>query len=76
MALLIAVLALTTGLVAVLRMPKRAFGPTGQESERVQALEEDVARLRQELNEVHERLDFAERILARVDERHRLGDRK
>jgi hypothetical protein len=36
--------------------------------ERLQVLEGDFARMQQELNEVQERLDFAERILARGKE--------
>lgn len=50
-------------------------GQGGTESEleaRVEALELEVTSLRQELAEAHERLDFAERLLARVSETRRL----
>jgi hypothetical protein len=84
----IPVLALAIGLVAVIKMPRRMFGGGSRTSsleERVQALEEevgglraleqDIGTLRQELGETQERLDFAERLLARTDEGRRL-DRK
>lgn len=41
--------------------------------EAVQALEGEVGRLRQELGEVQERLDFAERMLAMAPEARRVG---
>jgi hypothetical protein len=49
-------------------------GQTGGELEaRVEALELEVSSLRQELAEAHERLDFAERLLAQAPESRRLG---
>lgn len=39
--------------------------PGGDANPRLEALEEDVAAMRQELSEAQERLDFAERLLAR-----------
>ena len=39
-------------------------------------LEDEVTRLRQELSEAHERLDFAERLLAQRDDAHRIGPQK
>jgi hypothetical protein len=49
-------------------------GQSGGELEaRVEALELEVSSLRQELAEAHERLDFAERLLARPPESRRLG---
>ena len=53
---------------------KRAPGP--QMSDRLQALENEVGSLRQELGEAQERIDFAERLLAqqrppeRLDQGH------
>jgi hypothetical protein len=41
--------------------------------ERLQTLEGDVARVQQELNEVQERLDFAERMLTQRQDPGRLG---
>jgi uncharacterized membrane protein len=72
--LLIPVLALATGLIAVLKMPRKAFtkSATPELEARVQALEEDLGTLRHELSEAHERLDFAERLLARVEEARRI----
>ena len=72
--LLIPILALATGLVAVIRMPKSALAPTPKPTPvdadveaRFRGLEQDVAQLRQELTETQERLDFAERMLAREE---------
>jgi hypothetical protein len=47
-------------------------GATALEA-RVEALEGELGNLRGELGEAQERLDFAERILARVREERRLG---
>jgi hypothetical protein len=41
--------------------------------ERFEALEAEVIRLRQELTEAQERLDFAERLLAQRPEQRRVG---
>jgi predicted nucleic acid-binding Zn-ribbon protein len=43
--------------------------------DRLEALEDDVSKLRQELNETQERLDFAERLLAQGREAGRVGPR-
>lgn len=49
-------------------------GPGGTEpSPRLDALETEVTRLRQELTEAQERLDFAERLLAQSPERRRVS---
>jgi hypothetical protein len=40
---------------------------------RLQALEQDVSTLRQEMVEAQERLDFAERVLAQKPETRRVG---
>jgi hypothetical protein len=82
----IPVLALAIGLVAVLKMPRKAFGGSSTKADladRVRALEQDVqgrmdameqeiAGLRQELGETQERLDFTERLLTRADAARRL----
>jgi hypothetical protein len=74
--LLIPVLALATGFIAVLKMPRRAFGPRGHSDleARVQPLEQEADTLRQELSQVQERLDFAERALARAEEARRIAN--
>ena len=49
-------------------------GPGGSEvSARLEALEVEVSKLRQELSETQERLDFAERLLAQAPETRRVG---
>ena len=67
LALMIPVLAMATGLVAVLRMPPERLG-RGRRGESVAAPEsaalvDEVAQLREELARVNERLDFTERLL-------------
>lgn len=74
--LLIPVLALATGLVAVMRMPKSALGGKSRSSEieaRLEALADEVVQLRQELSEAQERIDFTERALAQVEHARRLS---
>lgn len=69
LALMIPVLALATGLVAVLRMPPEALAARGKGRHLPAAapvdsgLVEEVALLREELAQVRERLDFTERLL-------------
>jgi hypothetical protein len=46
------------------------------EAGRVEALEGDVGKLRQELSEAQERLDFAERLLAQGREKDRVGPQR
>ena len=77
LALLIPVLALAIGFVAILKMPRRAFGQRSDPalSSRTEALEQEVTSLRKELAEVQERLDFAERLLTRPDEKRRVEGR-
>jgi len=49
-------------------------GPAGSEGEaRLEVLEAEVSNLRQELSEIQERLDFAERLLAQGPELRRVG---
>jgi len=45
----------------------------GELQDRLEALEFEVSKLRQELGETQERLDFAERLLARDAETRRMG---
>jgi hypothetical protein len=65
-------LALAFGLWAQRMRPGAAMGTDGEMEARVEALELEVSSLRQELAEAHERLDFAERLLAQVSEARRL----
>jgi hypothetical protein len=65
-ALLIPVLALATGLVAVIRMPPEALAGRKRRTlpaPDTTALEEEVALLREELTTLKERVDFTERLL-------------
>jgi hypothetical protein len=67
LALMIPVLAMATGLVAVMRMPPERLG-RGRRGESLPAPEtaalvDEVAILREELARVNERLDFTERLL-------------
>ena len=73
--MLIPVIALATGFVAVLRMPKRAFGHRADPEleTRVDELEQALDTIRQQLIETQERLDFAERLLARPEGARQLG---
>lgn len=54
------------------RTRAQAVGAVG--SERVEALEGEVAEMRRELGEVQERLDFTERALVQARERQRLRE--
>jgi len=60
------------------RLRRSAPGGTELEGrvETLNALETEVAQMRQELNEVHERLDFAERLLAQGSEARRMGPQR
>lgn len=51
-------------------------GPDADALDAIQALEADVSQLRQELSDTQERLDFAERMLARGAEARRMGPRQ
>ena len=52
---------------------KARAGALGEGSGEVAALRDEVAGMRHELDEVHERLDFTERMLAQQRETPRLG---
>jgi len=47
--------------------------PVGADDQRVDDLSGDVAALREQLETMHERLDFTERLLAQTRERGQLG---
>ena len=58
---------LVFGAVKIAKIKAQAGGPAAADPEataRLEALESELGSLRQELGEVHERLDFAERLLA------------
>ena len=71
-----AALALAFGMWAQ-RLRRSPRGSELQDSlevlEAVEALEVEVGKLRQELGETQERLDFAERVLAQAPESRRMG---
>jgi hypothetical protein len=67
-----------TGLVKIARI--RSPGQQGQGDagakqleSRLEAVEQELAGLQHELSETHERLDFAERLLAQAREGKRIG---
>ena len=67
----IALIALIIGLIAVSKLPRGAFTRKQVDSdldERMHELELEVSTLRRELDDAQERLDFAERMLARNEE--------
>ena len=72
--LLIALLALGIGVIAIFKVPPKVFtqGAAPELEARVERLEQQIAELRQDLADTHERLDFAERALARAEEARRL----
>ena len=71
--LLIPILALAIGFIAILKLPRKAFGAdsTPELEGRLRAMEQAMGSLRQELSEAQERIDFAERLLARGEETRR-----
>lgn len=84
-ALLIPLMALAIGMVAVITQgaiklqqeKNKALraGPGGDTTARVEALEHEVQTLREQLSEAQERIDFAERLLARGREAEGRGAR-
>lgn len=76
MVLLIPVLALVIGLVGTIfsgllklqkgRSREQGAVGNGDVTERLEAVEQDVQTLQRQLSETQERLDFAERLLARA----------
>jgi hypothetical protein len=68
-----AVLALAFGLWARrLRYAPQALGE-GEIPVQIEGLQAEISRLRQDMSEMHERLDFTERILAKGPEARRPG---
>ncbi len=52
---------------------RQTTAPSGELQPPIEALELEVGKLREELAEVQERLDFTERVLAQVQESRRVG---
>ena len=71
-----AALALLFGLWAQRLRPGPGAGGGSEVEARLEALEGEWSRLRQELNETQERLDFAERLLAQGTEARRMGPQR
>jgi hypothetical protein len=65
-------LALGFGLWAQRLRQRRGGGSGGELQAGLEALEDEVSRMRQELSETQERLDFTERVLAQGQEARRL----
>ncbi len=59
--------------IAKIKAQSRAAGADPETAGRLQALEQEVGTLRQEMVEAQERLDFAERLLAQGPEARRVG---
>jgi hypothetical protein len=59
--------------IAKIKAQSHAAGADPDTTARLQALEQEVGTLRQEMVEAHERLDFAERVLAQGPETRRVG---
>ncbi|MGH9258721.1 MAG: hypothetical protein ACRD08_02315 [Acidimicrobiales bacterium] len=86
LALLIPILALTIGLAGTIfhgllqlqkaRAKQSPAPPDDDVLARLEALEQEVGSLREQLVEAHERLDFAERLLARPPEQRGAADRR
>jgi hypothetical protein len=78
-ALMIPIVAIVCFSVVVLRVysmraaERREMGG-GDTQARLDAMEQELATVRQELSEAHERLDFAERLLAKGPEARRIGE--
>jgi hypothetical protein len=75
-ALMIPVVAILSGAaVKIAKIRSAGAHPPGvDDSPRLEALEEEIGQLRQDLTETQERLDFAERLLAKGRDAGRLGD--
>ena len=71
-----AALALVFGLWAQRLRPGHGAGGGSEVEARLEALEGEWSKLRQELNEAQERLDFAERLLAQGAEARRVGPQR
>ena len=75
LALMIPVLAMATGLVAVLRMPPERLGRGGRGAALPEStsVADEVALLREEVARMSERLDFTERLLMDATPAQRLA---
>jgi hypothetical protein len=60
------------GAVKIARILARSRGRDPDTAAHLEALDQEVGTLRQELNEMQERLDFAERLLAQGSETRRV----
>ncbi|MEO8200138.1 MAG: hypothetical protein ABI679_06435 [Gemmatimonadota bacterium] len=73
-ALLIPVVAILSGAAVKIAKVRQGAGGSAspsQDTARLESLEDEVSQLRQELSEAQERIDFAERMLAKGrDEKH------
>ena len=74
---IVAVVAIVTssiaGIIKSIANAKAGSGGSGPLNARVDALEQEMATVRQELVEAQERLDFTERLLAKQKDASRLG---
>jgi len=70
---IVAILAFAAVKIVKLRTPPPTSIPADA-AERLEALEQKVEGLQQELAETHERLDFAERLLSQARDTRRLGE--
>lgn len=76
-ALMIPIVAIVCGTLlkfANLRAAERRGGGGGDTIARLEAMEQELTAVRQELAEAHERLDFTERLLAKGQEGKRVGE--
>ena len=68
----VAIIAFAAVKIARMRVP-RPESPSADVRARLEALEQSVQGLRQELAETQERLDFAERLLSKARDERRIG---
>ncbi len=68
----VAIIAFAAVKIARMRVPRPAT-PSADVRARLEALEQSVQGLRQELAETQERLDFAERLLSKARDERRIG---
>jgi len=68
----VAIIAFAAVKIARMRVP-RPETPSADVRARLEALEQSVQGLRQELAETQERLDFAERLLSKARDERRIG---
>jgi hypothetical protein len=76
-ALMIPIVAIVCGTLlkfANLRAAQQRDSGVGDTLARLDAVEQELATVRQELAEAHERLDFTERLLSKGQEARRIGE--